>query len=75
MERITAQITGVIETVTKLGIGFIALGIVVEIIFGQGALLGTSVVSNVSSIVSSIGGENGFVGLIALLLIVGLLRK
>ncbi len=32
-------------------------------------------VSNVSSIVGSIGGENGFVGLIALLLIVGLLRK
>ena len=75
MERITAQITGVIETVTKLGIGFIALGIVVEIIFCQGSMLGTSVVSNVSSIVSSIGGENGFVGLIALLLIVGLLRK
>ena len=75
MERITAQITNVIETVSKLGIGLIALGIIAEIIFGQGAIFGASVVSNVSSIVSSIGGENGFVGLIALLLIVGLLRK
>ena len=74
MERITAQITGVIESVTKLGIGFIALGIIVEIIFDSG-IFGTSVVSNVSSIVNSIGGDNGFVGLIALLLIVGLLRK
>ena len=75
MERITAQITNVIETVAKLGIGLIALGIIAEIIFGQGAIFGASVVSNVSSIVGSIGGENGFVGLIALLLIVGLLRK
>ena len=75
MERITAQITNVIETVSKLGIGLIALGIIAEIIFGQGAIFGASVVSNVSLIVGSIGGENGFVGLIALLLIVGLLRK
>ena len=75
MERITAQITNVIETVSKLGIGLIALGIIAEIIFGQSAIFGASVVSNVSSIVASIGGENGFVGLIALLLIVGLLRK
>ena len=75
MERITAQITNVIETVSKLGIGLIALGIIAEIIFGQGAIFGASVVSNVSAIVGSIGGENGFVGLIALLLIVGLLRK
>ena len=73
MEKITAQITNVIETVSKLGIGLIALGIIAEIIFGQGAIFGASVVSNVSSIVASIGGENGFIGLIALLLIVGLL--
>ena len=75
MEKITAQITNVIETVSKLGIGLIALGIIAEIIFGQGAIFGASVVSNVSSIIASIGGENGFIGLIALLLIVGLLRK
>ena len=75
MERITAQITNVIETVSKLGIGLIALGIIAEIIFGQGAIFGASVVSNLSAIVGSIGGENGFVGLIALLIILGLLRK
>ena len=75
MEKITAQITNVIETVSKLGIGLIALGIIAEIIFGQGAIFGASVVSNVSSIVAAIGGEHGVVGLIALLLIVGLLRK
>ena len=75
MEKITALITNVIETVTKLGIGLIALGIVAEIIFGGNAIFGASVVSNITTIVSQIGGENGFVGLIALLLIVGLLKK
>lgn len=75
MEKITEKITDVIKTISELGIGLVALGIVAEIIFGQGAIFGASVVSNVSSIVGSIGGENGFVGLIALLLIVGLLRK
>ncbi|RCL29803.1 MAG: hypothetical protein DBX03_03410 [Puniceicoccaceae bacterium] len=75
MEKITAQITSIIKTVSELGIGLIALGIIAEIVFGQGAIFGASVVSNLSSIVGSIGGENGFVGLIALLLIVGLLRK
>ena len=35
MEKITAQITNVIETVSKLGIGLIALGIIAEIIFGH----------------------------------------
>lgn len=75
MERITAQIGSAIKTVSELGIGLIALGIIAEIVFGTGAIFGASVVSNLSSIVSSIGGDNGFVGLIALLLIVGLLRK
>tara|TARA_B100001741_G_C16094052_1_gene387931 strand:+ start:129 stop:356 length:228 start_codon:yes stop_codon:yes gene_type:complete len=75
MEKITVQITSIIKTVSELGIGLIALGIIAEIVFGQGAIFGASVVSNLSAIVGSIGGENGFVGLIALLLIVGLLRK
>ena len=75
MEKITEKITDVIKTISELGIGLVALGIVAEIIFGQGAIFGASVVSNLSAIVGSIGGENGFVGLIALLLIVGLLRK
>jgi hypothetical protein len=75
MEKITEKITDVIKTLSELGIGLVALGIVAEIIFGQGAIFGASVVSNLSAIVGSIGGENGFVGLIALLIILGLLRK
>ena len=75
MDKITNTITGVIKSVTELGIGLIALGIVAEIIFGQGAIFGASVVSNLSAIVTSIGGSNGFVGLIAILLIVGLIKN
>ena len=75
MEKITAKITDVIKILSEFGVGLIALGIVAEIIFGQGAIFGASVVSNLSAIVGSIGGENGFVGLIALLIILGLLRK
>mgnify|MGYP005675400733 FL=1 len=75
MDKITNTITGVIKSVTELGIGLVALGIVAEIIFGQGAIFGASVVSNLSAIVTSIGGSNGFVGLIAILLIVGLIKN
>lgn len=75
MDKITNTITGVIKAVTELGIGLVALGIVAEIIFGQGAIFGASVVSNLSAIVTSIGGSNGFIGLIAILLIVGLIKN
>lgn len=75
MEKVTAKLTDIIQTVSTLGIGLVSLGIIAEIVFGQGAIFGASVVSNLASIVNAIGGENGFVGLVALLLIVGLLRK
>jgi hypothetical protein len=44
-------------------------------VFGQGAIFGASVVGNLSSIVAAIGGENGFIGLVAIILIFALLRK
>ena len=53
MEKITVQITSIIKTVSELGIGLIALGIIAEIVFGQGAIFGASVVSNLSAIVGS----------------------
>lgn len=75
MDKITKQLTSVIGTLTELGIGLVSLGIIAEIVFGQGAIFGASVVGNLSTIVNSIGGTNGFVGLVAILLIVGLLKK
>lgn len=75
MEKVTSQITSVIKGISELGIGLIALGIIAEIVFGQGAIFGASVIGNLSGIVTAIGGENGFIGLVAIILIFALLRN
>ena len=75
MEKVTSQLTSVIKGVSELGIGLIALGIIAEIVFGQGAIFGASVIGNLSEIVTAIGGENGFIGLVAVILIFALLRN
>ena len=75
MEKVTSQLTSVIKGVSELGIGLIALGIIAEIVFGQGAIFGASVIGNLSEIVTAIGGENGCIGLVAIILIFALLRK
>jgi len=75
MEKVTSQLTSIIKGVSELVIGLIALGIISEIVFGQGAIFGASVVANLSGIVTAIGGESGFVGLIAIILIFALLRN
>ena len=64
-----------IKAIAQLGVGLIALGIIVEIVFGKGAIFGASVIQNLSQIVTDIGGENGFVGLVAILLILGIFQK
>ncbi len=75
MEKITSQLSSIIKGISELGIGLIALGIIAEIVFGQGAIFGASVVGNLSEIVTAISGENGFVGLVAIILIFALLRN
>lgn len=75
MEKVTSQLTDAVKSITELGLGLIALGIIAEIVFGQGAIFGASIVANLSGIVTAIGGQNGFVGLVALLLVFALLRK
>ena len=75
MEKVTSQLTSVIKGVSERGIGLIALGIIAEIVFGQGAIFGASVIGNLSGIVTAIGGENGFIGLVAIILIFALLRN
>ncbi|MEX0326447.1 MAG: hypothetical protein AB3N33_10205 [Puniceicoccaceae bacterium] len=74
MNNVVSQLKDWIKIITELGIGLVALGILAEVIFGQGALFGASVVNNLSEIVGSIGGDNGFVGLVAILLIFALIK-
>ena len=72
MKDVLSQLQEWIKLITQVGLGLIALGVVVEIVFGKEAIFGASVVSNLSEIVSDIGGQNGFVGLVAILIIFGL---
>ena len=75
MKDVISQVQEWIKLVSQLGIGLIALGIVVEIVFGKGALFGASVIQNLSLIVAEIGGQNGFVGLVAILLILAIFQR
>ena len=52
---------------------FAALGVISEVIFGSG-VWGMNVVGNVVAIVTTFG-DNGFAGLLALLVLVGLWNK
>jgi hypothetical protein len=72
MKDVLSQLQEWIKLITQVGLGLIALGVVVEIVFGKEAIFGASVVGNLSEIVSDIGGQNGFVGLVAILIIFGL---
>ena len=55
---------------TNLFAGFVGLGVLCEIILGS-PLFGVSIVTNLVGLVSQFG-SNGFAGLVALLILVGL---
>ena len=60
---------GLVELLASLA----ALGVVSEVIFGQG-VWGMNVVGNLVAIISTFG-DNGFAGLLALLILIGLWNK
>ena len=53
--------------------GFIALGVLVQIIFGTG-VFGVDVIGNLTSVIAGFG-TGGFAGFLALLIIVGIYNK
>ena len=59
------QISGWIKQVTNIGLGLIALGVVLQILFGAAVpFIGLDVVGAVVGLVKSLGSE-GLVGLVA----------
>tara|TARA_B100000902_G_scaffold383460_1_gene422361 strand:- start:23 stop:256 length:234 start_codon:yes stop_codon:yes gene_type:complete len=72
-KTIFATINEWVLGLTQLFAGLMALGVLSEILFGS-AVFGTSVVTNLTSIVSGFG-TSGFAGVISLLIIVGLYSK
>jgi hypothetical protein len=71
--NVLQNITGWLADLTKIMFGVLGVAILAELLFGQ--FLGSlSVVANVIDIVGKFG-DKGFVGLIAMLLVLGFVNK
>lgn len=73
MENVISKITTVLGGLTTILLSFVSLSILAEVVFGVG-VFGTSVVSNVLDLVGSLG-DGGFVGLIALIILIQVFQK
>ena len=59
------QILGAVKKFTEIGIAFLALGIVMQIIFGKVVpFVGGDIIGNITAIVATLGAQ-GLVGLAA----------
>ena len=69
------QISGWIKQVTNIGLVLIALGVVLQILFGAAVpFLGLDVVGSVVTLVKALGSE-GLVGLVAIWVLWGIYSK
>ena len=67
--------TGWIRSLTEAGLALIALGVVLQIIFGAAVpFLGIDVIGSVTGLVKSLGSE-GLVGLVAIWVLWGIYSK
>ena len=73
MENVFNMVTDFISKMTTLFMGLLSFGILAEVLFGS-AVLGMSVINNVMELISMFG-DNGVVGLIALVILYNLLDK
>tara|TARA_R100001377_G_scaffold52247_1_gene30585 strand:- start:26 stop:250 length:225 start_codon:yes stop_codon:yes gene_type:complete len=73
MEKIFNMITEFFGKMTTLFMGLLSFGILAEVLFGK-ACLGMSVIDNVMALITMFG-NNGVVGLIALVVLYNLLDK
>lgn len=69
------QVRGFLRTATELGLLLVALAVVMQILFGAAVpFVGGNVVGNITDLIASLG-QQGLVGLIALLVIVYLFQR
>ena len=73
MENIFNMVNGFFSKMTSLFLGLLSFGIMAEILFGS-PVMGMSVIGNVMEIINMLG-DNGVVGIIALVILYGLLDK
>ena len=69
------KVSGWIKSLTVVGLGLIALGVVLQILFGAAVpFIGLDVVGSVVELVKSLGSE-GLVGLVAIWVLWGIYQK
>ena len=73
MNDIVAKINESVGGLTSLVMNLLALGILVEVIYGAG-IFGMGIVGNVVALINSIG-SSGFVGLLSLIVLLSLFRN
>ena len=73
MEKVFNIVTDFFGKMTTLFMGLLSFGILAEVLFGE-AVLGMSVINNVMALITMFG-NNGVVGLIALVVLYNLLDK
>ena len=73
MKEIMDKITIFMGSLTTIMLSFVSLSILAEVIFGK-SVFGTPVVENVMAMIKSLG-DGGFVGLIALIILIQVFQK
>ena len=73
MKDILEKVNEGVGGLTTLVMNLLALGILVEVIYGAG-IFGMGVVGNVVALINSIG-SSGFVGLLSLIVLLSLFRN
>ena len=73
MENVFNMVTDFFGKMTSLFMGLLSFGVIAEVLFGK-AVLGMSVIDNVMELIVMFG-DNGVVGLIALVILYNLLDK
>ena len=73
MEKIFETVKGFFSGVTDLLMTFLTVGVLVQVLFG-GSVFGMDVVGNVTNLIESLG-NSGFVGLLAVIVLVKILDK
>ena len=69
------QMIGYVKKLTEAGVALLALGIILQVIFGNIVpFMGGDIVGNITAIVASLG-EQGLVGLVAIGVIYVILNK
>ena len=69
------KVKGFLKEVTEVGLVLIALGIVLQILFGSSvAFIGGNIGGNLTGLIGSLG-SNGLVGLIALAVIIWIYQR